>query len=54
MDRGNRERLSEPEDQVIITKGLAEIMLGCAKEQGTSIDKLTAEKQVAFLTAYSM
>jgi len=41
-----------PEDQVIITEGLAEIMLRCAKDHGKSIDKLSADEQVAFLTAY--
>lgn len=42
----------EPEDQLIITDGLAAIMLRCARDHGKSIDKLSADEQVAFLTAY--
>ena len=42
----------EPEDQEIITVGLAAIMLRCATDHGMGLDKLTAEEQVAFLTAY--
>jgi hypothetical protein len=41
-----------PEDQVIITEGLAAIMLRCAKDHGKSIAKLSADEQVAFLTPY--
>lgn len=41
-----------PENQEIITKGLAEITLRCAKDKGQSIDKLSAAEQVAFLTDY--
>jgi hypothetical protein len=41
-----------PEDQAIITEGLAAIMLRCAKEHGKGLDKLSADEQVAFLTAY--
>lgn len=41
-----------PADQVIITDGLAAIMLRCAKDHGKGFDKLTAGEQVAFLTAY--
>lgn len=43
-----------PEDQDLITNGLAEITKRCATDNGTSIDKLPAEKQVAFLTAYDL
>ena len=42
----------EREDQEIITDGLAAIMLRCAQDHGKGLDKLTAEEQVAFLTAY--
>jgi len=42
----------EPEDQVVITEGLAAIMLRCAKDYGKGLDKLSADEQVAFLTAY--
>lgn len=42
----------EPEDQKIITDGLAVIMKRCVKDHGKSLDKLTADEQVAFLTAY--
>jgi gluconate 2-dehydrogenase gamma chain len=41
-----------PEDQLIITEGLAAIMLRCAKDHGKGLDKLSAEEQVAFLTVY--
>lgn len=41
----------EPLDQQIIIDGLAELTLRCQKEHGTTIDKLSAEDQVAFLTA---
>lgn len=39
-------------DQEIITEGLATIMLRCAKDHGKGLDKLTADEQVVFLTAY--
>lgn len=39
-------------DQDIITTGLADIMKRCVKDTGKSLDKLSGEKQVAFLTAY--
>lgn len=42
----------EPEDQLIITEGLAAIMLRCAKDHGKGLNMLTPEEQVAFLTAY--
>ncbi|MFT5633730.1 MAG: hypothetical protein ACI9SQ_001452 [Rubritalea sp.] len=42
----------DPIDQDIITEGLATIMKRCAKDYGNGLDKLSAEKQVAFLTAY--
>jgi Gluconate 2-dehydrogenase subunit 3 len=42
----------EPEDQKIITDGLAAIMMRCAKDHGKSLDKLSPDAQVAFLTAY--
>jgi gluconate 2-dehydrogenase gamma chain len=42
----------DPEDQIIITEGLAAIMLRCAKDHGKGLDKLTADEQVAFLSAY--
>lgn len=41
-----------PEDQEVITAGLAAIMRSCAERHGKGFDKLTAEEQVAFLTAY--
>ncbi len=37
-------------DQKVITEGLAEITLRCAKENGKSIGKLAPAEQVAFLT----
>lgn len=40
------------EDQAIITEGLAAIMRRCAKDHGKGLDKLSADEQVAFLTAY--
>ena len=43
----------EPEDQLIITEGLAAIMLRCAKDHGKGLNMLTPEEQVAFLTAYN-
>lgn len=39
-------------DQDIITEGLASIMKRCVKDTGMGLDKLSAEKQVAFLNAY--
>ncbi len=42
----------EPENQKIITDGLAAIMMRCVKDHGKSLDKLSPEEQVAFLTAY--
>lgn len=42
----------EPENQKIITDGLAAIMMRCVKDHGKSMDKLSPEEQVAFLTAY--
>lgn len=42
----------EPEDQEVITAGLAAIMQSCAERHAKGFDKLTAEEQVAFLTAY--
>ncbi len=42
----------DPTDQDIITEGLAAIMKRCAKDHGKGLDKLSPEKQVAFLTAY--
>jgi hypothetical protein len=39
-------------DQDIITAGLADIMKRCVKDTGMGMDKLSPEKQVAFLTAY--
>ena len=42
----------DPTDQDIITAGLADIMKRCVKDHGKGLDKLSAEKQVAFLTAY--
>jgi hypothetical protein len=42
----------EPVDQKIITEGLAAIMMRCAKDHGKSLDQLSPEEQVAFLTAY--
>jgi gluconate 2-dehydrogenase gamma chain len=43
----------DPADQVIITEGLAAIMLRCAKDHGKGLDKLMADEQVAFLNAYN-
>ncbi len=42
----------DPEDQKIITDGLAAIMLRCAKDHGKGLNQLTPAEQVAFLTAY--
>ncbi len=42
----------EPVDQKIITDGLAAIMTRCAKDHGKSLEKLSPEEQVAFLTAF--
>lgn len=42
----------DPVDQKIITDGLAAIMMRCAKDHGKSLDKLSPQEQVAFLTAY--
>jgi hypothetical protein len=42
----------EPVDQKIITEGLAAIMRRCAKDHGKSLDQLSPDEQVAFLTAY--
>jgi hypothetical protein len=39
-------------DQDIITAGLADIMKRCVKDTGKGLDKLSPEKQVAFLSAY--
>jgi gluconate 2-dehydrogenase gamma chain len=39
-------------DQEIIIAGLADIMKRCVKDTGSGLDKLSPEKQVAFLTAY--
>ena len=41
----------EPEDQAIITEGLATIMLRCANLYRMGFDELSAEEQVKFLTA---
>lgn len=42
----------EPADQAIITEGLADIMMRCAKDHGKGLEKLTPDEQVTFLTAY--
>ena len=42
----------DPKDQSVITEGLAAIMLRCAKDHGKGLDQLSADEQVAFLTAY--
>lgn len=42
----------DPEDQKIIVDGLAAIMMRCAKDYGKSLDQLSPDDQVAFLTAY--
>ncbi len=42
----------EPVDQKIITEGLAAIMMRCAKDHGKSLDQLSPEEQVTFLTIY--
>lgn len=41
-----------PQDQDIITQGLAQIMKSCVKETGKAMDKLTGDEQVKFLTTY--
>lgn len=43
----------EPEDQLIITEGLATILLRCTKDHGKGLNMLSPEEQVAFLTAYN-
>ena len=40
------------EDQKTITDGLADITRACQKQHGKSIDQLSPDEQVAFLTTY--
>lgn len=42
----------EPDAQKNITDGLAAIMMRCVKDHSRSLDQLTPDEQVAFLTAY--
>ncbi len=43
----------EPGDQVFLKQGLAKLMMACAKETGSGLGDLPAEKQVAFLNGYN-